>query len=268
MKDEKINSKAVLTAYVASHTGRVRGNNEDNFTLNCISKKIEFQNVRFRQELSQPVVAAVFDGMGGEANGEYASQIAAVAAKELYKKVCGYSDCKVDALANNFVTDANNKIRDFMEERHCNSGGSTVAAVVVKGGEAYPFSVGDSRIYLLRNGALHQISHDHTLAQRKVEAQIYTPEEAMLSTDSHKLTLFLGVDRYKEGLDAENYEPVTMRSGDSLLLCSDGLYDELTKTEMERVFSEQPGDPAYALVKAAINNGGGDNVTCVVLNKN
>lgn len=267
MKDEKSIKDAAYTAFVASHTGRVRDNNEDNFTLNHISKKIDFPNVRFCQQISQPVVAAVFDGMGGEANGEYASLIAATAAKELYKKVCGYTDCKVDALANNFVTDANNKIRDFMDERHCNSGGSTVAAVVIKDGAAYPFSVGDSRIYLLRDGSLRQLSRDHTLAQRKVEAQIYTPEEALLSNDSHKLTLFLGVDRDKEGLDAENYAPVTMQRGDSLLLCSDGLYDELTKAEMERVLSEQPDDPAFALVKAAINNGGGDNVTCVVLNK-
>ena len=69
----------------------------------------------------------------------------------------------------------------------------------------YSFSLGDSRIYLYRDGELNQISQDHTLAMRKYLANIYTKEEAEQSSDSHKLTLFLGVDINNNGLVAEKY---------------------------------------------------------------
>ena len=268
MGNEKINSVEFdFDVFVTSHKGRVRENNEDNFALNTISKKLEYENVSFQTEMAQPFIAAVFDGMGGEEKGEYASLIAAAAAKELYRKVCEYSDCKFDALANNYVTLANNNIRDFMTENHAASGGSTVAAVIVKNGIAYPFSLGDSRIYLLNSGGLTQISRDHTLAQRKFEEKIYSREEADRSPDSHKLTLFLGADYYKQGLEAQNYEPLCLKSGEALLLCSDGLYDELTRGEIESVMLEHSGNPAYELVKAALKSGGGDNVTCAVIIK-
>ncbi len=268
MGNEKINSVAFdFNVYVTSHKGRVRENNEDNFALNTISKKLEYENVSFQTEMSQPFLAAVFDGMGGEENGEYASLIAAAEAKNLYKKICSYSDCKYEALADNYVTRANNKIREFIEERRGNSGGSTVAAVIVKDGTVHPFSLGDSRIYLMSEGSFRQISHDHTLAQRKYEQNIYTLEEARQSYDSHKLTWFLGADHSKHGICAENYAPLRLNSGEALLLCSDGLYDELTCAEIERVMRENPGNPAFELVKAALKNGGGDNVTCVVVNK-
>lgn len=268
MGNEKINSVEFdFDVYVTSHTGRVRENNEDNFALNTISKKLEYENVSFQTEMAQPFLAAVFDGMGGEANGEYASLIAAQAAKELYKKICEYKDCKFDALANNYVTAANNKIRDFMAEKNCRSGGSTVAAVIVKDGEVHPFSLGDSRIYLLRSDKLTQISRDHTLAQRRFEQGYYTREEAVSSFDSHKLTFFLGVDYDKQGLEAESYAPLSLKSGESMLLCSDGLYDELTRTEIEGIMRMHPKNPAFELVRAALKNGGGDNVTCVVVYK-
>lgn len=264
---KKHSSDGDMTAYITCHTGRVRENNEDNFVLNGISKKLEYGNVSFQRNLPQPLVAGVFDGMGGEANGEYASRIAAVTAKDLYRKLLALPDCDCEALANNFVTEANNRIRDFMNEQHCDTGGSTVAAVMIKSGVVYPFSLGDSRVYLLRNGRLYQISHDHTLAQRKVDDCIYTREEALRSADSHKLTLFLGVDYVKDGLEAQCYQSVYLQAGDSLLLCSDGLYDELSDDEIASVLRSCSENPSYELVKKALQNGGGDNVTCVVINK-
>ena len=255
-----------FTVFVTSHVGRVRGNNEDNFALNSLSKKLEFDNVNFVKEVSQPFLAAVFDGMGGEAKGEYASEIAASAAKELYTRTCKSGCDDFEQEANRFVTLANNRIRNFLEENRCGTGGSTVAAVIVKNGIAYPFSMGDSRIYLLRSGKLLQISKDHTLAQKKVDANIYTPEEAMRSYDSHKLTKFLGVDCDMEGLEAEYYDSVCIQNDDMLLLCSDGLYDEVSDKEIARTMTDYPENPSLELVRTAIKNGGSDNITCVVIN--
>ena len=119
----------------------------------------------------------------------------------------------------------------------------------------------------MRGGNLIQISRDHTLARLKYERKIYSREEADLSPDSHKLTAFLGMDYKKEGIEAQNYDPVCLTSGEMLLLCSDGLYDELTHAEIERIMTVHPDNPAFELVKAALKNGGGDNVTCVVVYK-
>ena len=73
----KSNANERYRVYLVSHKGLVRDNNEDNFTINNISKKPEYKNVKFVSEHDAPMLAAVFDGMGGEAKGEYASFISA-----------------------------------------------------------------------------------------------------------------------------------------------------------------------------------------------
>ena len=265
----KSNANERYRVYLVSHKGLVRDNNEDNFTINNISKKLEYKNVKFVSEHDAPMLAAVFDGMGGEAKGEYASFISAKTAKQLYTDITVTPDpeTRLEEFVGRFVQKANDDIRTFLEENKCQTGGSTVVALVFINGVAYPFSLGDSRIYLLRNGVLTQISKDQTLAMKKYEANIYTLEEAERSLDSHKLTSFLGVDYYRQGLSPQLFEPIAMQDNDKLLLCSDGLYDELTHAEIERIMTVHPDNPAFELVKAALKNGGGDNVTCVVVYK-
>ena len=255
--------------YVATHKGLVRDNNEDNFTINNVCKKIETKNVKFVSEHDAPMIAAVFDGMGGESKGEYASFISAKAAKQLYQNITQTPnpETMLKELVTAFVQTANNDIRAFLEENKCQTGGSTIVALVFINGVAYPFSLGDSRIYLLRNGALSQISKDQTLAQKKYEANIYTLEEAEKSVDSHKLTSFLGVDYYRQGLTPQLFEPIVLQKGDKLLLCSDGLYDELNIGEIRDVILENPDNPSFKLVQSALNHGGNDNVTCALIER-
>ena len=253
--------------YLTTHTGAVRQNNEDNFTINNTSKKLEYKNADFNGVYEAPLLAAVFDGMGGESKGEYASYISSKVAKSLYFTIKDAPDAPLDALVGEFVQRANNEIRTFLEENHCATGGSTVVAAVFKNEISYPFSVGDSRIYLYRAAKLSQISKDQTLAMKKYEANIYTLEEAERSNDSHKLTSFLGADYYRRGLKPQYYEPILMQKSDKLLLCSDGLYDELSLKEIQDVIRNNPDNPAFELVRAAISHGGGDNVTCAVIER-
>lgn len=253
--------------YVTSHTGLMRGNNEDNFTVNSVSKKLEYKNVSFSAVYDAPLVAAVFDGMGGESLGEYASCISARMAKALYNALTGLPDSPVEALICDYTQRANDAIRDFLEKNHCGTGGSTVAAAIIKNEILYPFSLGDSRIYLLHNAKLQQVSKDHTLAMKKVEANIYTPEEAEKSLDSHRLTAFLGADDNGSGLAPELYEPVMLHKSDKLLLCSDGLYDELSFKSIQEIIKNNPDNPTLELVRAAVKRGGSDNVTCVVVER-
>ena len=253
--------------FLTTHKGLVRSNNEDNFTINSVSKKLEYKNVSFESEHQAPLLAAVFDGMGGESKGEYASFISSQIAKGLYSMLKDSPDKPMDELVSVFIQSANDEIRNFLEENKCRTGGSTVAAAVIRNGVIYPFSLGDSRIYLLRDGSLSQISKDQTLAMKKYEANIYTLEEAEQSNDSHKLTAFLGVDYYRQGVSPLFYEPVLLKKHDKLLLCSDGLYDELTKDEIQEIIVNNPDSPTMELVRAALNHGGNDNVTCLLVER-
>ena len=253
--------------FLTTHKGLVRDNNEDNFTINNVSKKLEYKNVSFVSEHDEPVLAAVFDGMGGESKGEYASFISAKIAKGLYTAVRDSENVSMEELVNSYVQSANNEIRNFLEQNRCRTGGSTVVAAVNKNQMIFPFSLGDSRIYLLRDGVLSQVSKDQTLAMKKYEANIYTLEEAEKSLDSHKLTSFLGVDYYRQGLTPQLYEPVEMQPTDKLLLCSDGLYDELSLIEIQNIINNNPENPTLELVRAALNSGGNDNVTCVLIER-
>lgn len=253
--------------FLTTHKGLVRDNNEDNFTINNVSKKLEYKNVSFVSEHDAPVLAAVFDGMGGEAKGEYASFISARLAKGLYNALREPTGVPMDELVGQYVQAANDEIRHFLEENKCQTGGSTIVAAVIKNEIIYPFSLGDSRIYLLRNLQLSQISRDQTLAMKKYEANIYSLEEAEKSNDSHKLTSFLGADYYHQGLSPQFYEPVIMEQSDKLLLCSDGLYDELNKDDIQHIIVNNPENPTLELVRAALNKGGSDNVTCVLIER-
>ena len=253
--------------FLTTHKGLVRDNNEDNFTINNVSKKLEYKNVSFVSEHDEPDLAAVFDGMGGESKGEYASFISAKIAKGLYTAVRDSENVSMEELVNSYVQSANNEIRNFLEQNRCRTGGSTVVAAVIKNQMIFPFSLGDSRIYLLRDGVLSQVSKDQTLAMKKYEANIYTLEEAEKSLDSHKLTSFLGVDYYRQGLTPQLYEPVEMQPTDKLLLCSDGLYDELSLIEIQNIINNNPENPTLELVRAALNSGGNDNVTCVLIER-
>ena len=253
--------------YITTHTGSVRENNEDNFTINNASKKLLHKSANFSDEYDAPLLAAVFDGMGGESKGEHASYISAKVAKGLYYKIKQDPDADIESVICEFVQRANDEIRDFLEQNRCTTGGITVVGTVFKNEIVYPFSIGDSMIYLYRDLQLSQISKDQTLAMKKYEANIYTLEEAEKSIDSHKLTSFLGVDTFRQGLRPQLYEPIVMQKSDKLLLCSDGLYDELTPVQIRDVIRNNPDNPTLELVKAAVSHGGKDNVTCVLVER-
>ena len=253
--------------FLTTHKGLVRDDNEDNFTINNASRKLEFKNVSYSTESEAPLLAAVFDGMGGESKGEYASFISAKAAKALYASLQNGSEVLISEQIAQYVQTANDDIRRFLEENHCRSGGSTVCAVIIEDGVVYPFSLGDSRIYLLNHDGMVQISRDQTLAMKKYEANIYTLEEAENSVDSHKLTAFLGADYYREGLTPQLYDVFAWQTGDRILLCSDGLYGELSNAVIQSIIREYPDNPTLELVRAALKNGGRDNVTCVLIER-
>ncbi len=250
--------------YLSSHVGKVRQNNEDNFAINGFCKEQDAPIYSYTKPWDDtPVLLAVFDGIGGAANGEVAAKIAADCTMELYKQLLKQPNTEPDGLVIEYVQTANRKIGEMLSYANCGRGGCTLALAYVKDGLVYTYSIGDSRIYWLHDGKLYRISKDHTLAMKKYEDNIYTKEEAENSPDQHTLTLYLGM-REQENLTPEIYFPFRMAVGDKLLLCSDGLYDMASADEITQTLNGAT-DPANDLVELALKNGGGDNVTCVVL---
>ncbi len=251
--------------YVSTDIGKVRKNNEDNFLVNTAMRPLEKEDLNLRGEgVGEPILCSVFDGMGGEASGEVASKICAEEGKELFKLI-SKSGLLLDESVDMYVTNANNKVTQEIENTLKRRGGSTFVMLYIKDDVASVYSLGDSRAYLYRDGKLVQITKDHTLAMKKYEANIYTLEEALASTDSHKLTSFIGVDMENQGLVSQKYEKITLKENDKILMCSDGLYDMCSDDEILRVLSRNSKTISYDLVEIALENGGVDNITCIVV---
>lgn len=250
---------------VSTNLGKLRSENEDSFVLNHVikDKAKSVQNIR-GQAVVPPLLCGVFDGMGGERGGMEASDTAAVVASEYSRFLAEQREPAAKSIEG-YVTSCNDLIHRYLEENRLNRGGTTFAFAFLHHDCAELFAMGDSRIYLYREGALRQISRDHTLAQKKLEANIYTKEEAETSSDSHVLTRFLGMDSDSDDCRAEEYEPVILRPSDKLLLCSDGLYDMCSDREIAETLSRSDAPGSLLLVEAALNNGGKDNVTCLVI---
>ncbi|WP_295218121.1 protein phosphatase 2C domain-containing protein [Ruminococcus sp.] len=258
-----------LRVSVSTHIGKVRGNHEDNFYLEGL-----YMNDIFRNDFSATYTIrhadgmsfAVFDGMGGAAYGEVASEIAVQTLRK-YEKKLKYADGTrmLDQLISSYTTEANNAVCAMLTEKHCLSGGTTFSMLYFLGDAVKLYYLGDSRIYRYKQDGLTRLTRDHTVANQKVDAAIYTEEEAKRSPDQHRLTLFIGSDRNKAGLNADSRPPIPLEVGSKFVLCTDGLTNMCNDDEIFELLSQNYFNEAAVLVQAALQNGGSDNVTCIVL---
>ena len=144
--------------------------------------------------------------------------------------------------------------------------GSTLAALYMDEGMAVGCNVGDSRIYFIRGGKLAQLSVDHTIVQQMVDMGVLTREEARVHKKKNIITKNIGIFPEEMLIEPHFTEPVSLQEGDMFLLCSDGLTDMVRDEEIEEILSKKEITvQADALVKAALKNGGRDNVTVLLV---
>ncbi len=222
---------------VATDIGRVRERNEDSY-------------------LVEPPLYAVADGMGGARGGAVASSMALDKMEELFRSGKG-SLTELIRAANRAVFERS------ISDRKVSGMGTTLTAATVDDEGAHLGHVGDSRAYLLRAGALRQLTDDHTLVNRMVKAGEITPLEA--GTHPHRNVLTRSVGTEPE-VDVD-VEDVPLIDGDRLLLCSDGLTGMVTEPQIQAILeaAPDPQDAADRLIKAANRAGGIDNITVVIL---
>ena len=227
----------------ASDVGRVRDHNEDAL-------------------LVTDRVWAVADGLGGHAAGEVASRLAVdVLGRLAEREVAGPDDVAAA------VAEANDRILAAQEDHPEQRGmGTTVTGLALAGGgdpRWVVFNVGDSRVYRVAGGAAEQLTRDHSEVAELVEAGLLDPEDAATHPMRHVITRSLGISR--EVVTDTWVRPV--EPGEWFVVCSDGLTNEVDEDLLARIVQDaaEPQAAADALVAAALEAGGRDNVTVVVL---
>jgi serine/threonine protein phosphatase PrpC len=232
------------TSVAVSHVGRIRANNQDS-------------------GYAGTQLFVVADGMGGHAGGDVASAIALKRVMEADKSYASANDAEF-ALHASLIA-ANSLLAETVFEHPELTGmGTTVSAILRSGNELAIAHIGDSRIYLLRDGALKQITADHTFVQRLVDSGRITPEEAAVHPRRSVLMRVLGdVDASPE-IDTTVHDTLP---GDRWLLCSDGLSSYVSDEKIEVVLTglANTREAADRLVKESLDQGAPDNVTVVLV---
>jgi PPM family protein phosphatase len=206
----------------------------------------------------------VADGMGGHAGGEEASRLATVAIRS-YLEAQWNKDLDPTTLLHEAFERANQSILQSQKISPEQGDMGTTAVVVILSETHGPWCahVGDSRLYRFRDTQLKQVTEDHTWVAQAVRAKILTLDQVRLHPWRHVLSQCLG----REDLNQIDINPIDLRSGDTLLLCSDGLTEEVTDKAIAQLLNAAPtcDEAANALVQEAKTNGGHDNITVVLV---
>jgi len=244
-----------IEASWAVDKGQRRDNNEDS----AGATKIELIDGDSAESVG---IFAVADGMGGYLHGEVASTKAVHTTVEEIVKHFTDADQVIPEQARtwleNAVTAANKAI--YGEKMNM---GTTLVASVIMGKEAFIANVGDSRTYLINEDGIQQITEDQSFVQHMVNEGIITPEEARAHPRRNVLSQALGME---EDVKIDTYS-TELNSGDYLLLCSDGLTNELEDQTIQHIVleAETPHDACQSLVEAANQAGGRDNISVVLV---
>jgi len=237
-----------------SDVGQERSENEDYFAYYEPDQDDHFQR--------KGRLTIVADGMGGMAGGYAASRIAV---EEIMDQYTGHPAEDPREALKYSIEEANAAIQRRQAEDPSYKGmGTTATAMVLKDGYAYFAQVGDSRAYLIRQGAPIQLTEDQTKVRRMLDEGILTEEEAEDHPDAHILSQAVG---HKESVDVDiSIAPLETQPGDKLLLCSDGLHGQVSDQEMADIISSnEPNEACRILVDLANQRGGPDNITVQII---
>jgi serine/threonine protein phosphatase PrpC len=205
----------------------------------------------------------VADGMGGHAGGQEASQLATEAI-QVHLDKHWESVIPSDELLAQALNEANEAIlQDQQSHPERSDMGTTAVVVMFRKEEPWFAHVGDSRLYRLRDLKLEQITEDHTWVARAMKAGDLRPEQARIHPWRHVLSQCLG----RKDLQTIDVQPLDVQPGDRLLLCSDGLTEELADAAIASYLQPEVSNEQAAtkLVEAAKEKGGRDNITVVIV---
>lgn len=231
--------------------GNVRENNEDKFDF--------FEPTEPVLLAERGCVYAVCDGMGGHSAGQIASELAL---KAFLKAYYDLELPEIDTALTMAVQAANALVREVAQAIPGRRGmGTTLTAAALCEGDAHIVHVGDSRCYLVRGEQMEQVTEDHSYVMEQVRQGLLTAEEVRYSPYRNVITRSIGMD----AVEPDIYR-VPLRAGDRLVLCTDGLTTHVPDEHIaEVVRTHSPSAAAQRLVEMALEEGGSDNVTVIVV---
>lgn len=245
-----------ITVAVRSSKGKVREDNEDNFFAGGMTLPGDLRGRDFSLDTVLPgtTVLAVCDGVGGEAMGKDASEIAVKRLADMQDYLIGSRPENLGAAVRAYISNVDSGISS-LEKR----AGTTMALAVIQKGHIYCFNIGDSRIYCLKRGKLTRVTNDHTAAVLAAAKYNKDSDQARKSVGGNKLTRCIGIGSSN---GAEGYPPIKGKC--RLLICSDGLTDMVSDAEIEKnLASGKINIAADNLISEALRRGGKDNITLI-----
>lgn len=248
----ELRTRVKVSVAAKTDLGRVRENNEDKYEFFLPSNDEELA--------SRGLVFVVCDGMGGHEAGQIASELACKTFISVYRDHPAEDPAEA---ARSAVIAANRFVLDVARAVPSRRGmGTTLSALLLVQERAYIVQVGDSRVYRLRDGAIMQVTTDHTWVEETVALGTMSREEAERHQYRHVLTRAVGTEpEIKTDVFIED-----AREGDCFLLCSDGLTNHVTDEEIAEALGKQgPAEAAWSLVNRALVGGGSDNTTVIVV---
>lgn len=231
-----------MKVYAITDIGRVRPINEDSYYMPQPGERF----------------CAVADGMGGHNAGEVASALAVEVFSQQMREI---GPITADGLRT-AVSRANEAVYYHALENESMSGmGTTFSALAAQGDTAFLAHVGDSRIYLVRRGAIMQVTTDHTLVEEMVQKGLITPREARIHPRRNIITRALGTEPSVE-IDIMQ---MALRQGDVFFLCSDGMTNYVEEKQILETAGGEGDwqDKLQRLLSIALENGGSDNITAL-----
>ena len=246
--------KPGIEAACLTDVGRQRANNEDSYLY--WEPETE-DGLRRKGRL-----AIVADGMGGYEGGQEASRLAVETMRSVYDAAFG-GDAQ-DALIEGMEA-AHMKIQQYaMENPQFYGMGTTCTALAIIGRELCFAHIGDSRLYLIRGSSITRLTRDHSYVGRLVENGIVRSEDAESHPQRHILTAALGSGREVTPHIPE--QPLPLEKGDVLMLCTDGLWGVVPDSDLAHMAQTYPPTEAcQQLVDLALERGGPDNITVLIL---
>jgi protein phosphatase len=239
----------------ASDPGKIRANNEDSLGSFIPNSR--------HQARSHGYLFAVADGVGGLDLGEVASSTAVSVLTDEFEKA--QSGAMLISLLPRLVQYANAAVHDrtLAPEFRGKKMATTVVACALRHDQAVVSHVGDSRCYLVRNGKTRQITQDHTLVNEQRKIGLISSSDIAVSEARHVLIRSLGPEMFV----SPDTTALTIQPGDVLVLCSDGLHDEMPEATIADIVTQNKNmdDIARELVSRAVELDGHDNTTAVVI---
>ena len=243
-----------LNIHGETETGMVRDHNEDSILILGGEKS----------PLGVDALLVVADGMGGHAAGEVASRMTVDGIIGLMSRSDDIPNAEGPEylrFLGEIVQQVNNTIFQAGQDEDKRGMGTTCTVAVVRGDQLFVSHVGDSRAYLLRSGDLHQITQDHSWVEEQVRQGTLSPEEARNHPNRNIITRAVGLE---PKVKVDGYL-VALLKKDILLLCSDGLTTMIEDSQIAEILSaNEPVEACRALIDAANDQGGHDNITVAV----